>query len=623
MRNLTTAVSAVALLCALAPAAHAQNAIKDVLPTLPLATTPGSGDHLMVVQGSVTKRLPGNTYIQAGGALGTPSSGSASNLTGLPIGGLTGLGTGIAAFLANPTGLVTSSWLAAGLVIDVARITNLTSNGLVKTTGGNGTLGTATSGTDYAPATSGAAIQKGNSAGGFASAVAKTDYAPATTGAAGTPLANDGVGGFTNFSKSGNTTVLATRGAAVAPSANDCVKWDGSGNLDTAGAACGAGGGGGSLTTTDGTNSVTSTTTMTLDAKTFVVGGSAGSATVVLTNTVGTDHSTADYPLVASDTNVTLPVGSGHIYTMPEAGTVGFGDGWGTCLQNVSTSGNATINTSTSAFLGAGGDQSFNLEGNGWACLNSKGGNWYVQLGHFDTLPASVALSGVLTPSAISATQNNYTPTGLADTSMLRLDGGAADRTITGLAGGVEGRIMTIRNIGTTNKLILSNNSGSSTAANRFQLASEVSLVPNASITLRYDGTASLWTPLSRTPQEFDYTIGWVATTNPDKAVIATASRAMQVTGIRGTVAAAVGTAATASVYKAPSGTSCSSGTIQHTGSFDANGTAATNQTLTLSSTTSDLQLAVGDRLCLSVTNTANWTAGAGNGGVTVSARPL
>ena len=40
--------------------------------------------------------------------------------------------------------------------------------------------------------------------------------------------------------------------------------------------------------------------------------------------------------------------------------------------------------------------------------------------------------------------------------------------------------------------------------------------------------------------------------------------------------------AATVQVNKAPSGTACSGGTNQATGTFNANGTAATNQTLTL-----------------------------------------
>ena len=64
----------------------------------------------------------------------------------------------------------------------------------------------------------------------------------------------------------------------------------------------------------------------------------------------------------------------------------------------------------------------------------------------------------------------------------------------------------------------------------------------------------------------------------------------------------------------APSGTACSAGTALHSGSFNANGTAATNQTLTVTVTS----LAVGDRICLQTTGGANWTSGTSIGGITI-----
>jgi hypothetical protein len=46
----------------------------------------------------------GTDYVEPGGALGTPSSGTLTNATGLPIStGVSGLGTGIATFLATPS----------------------------------------------------------------------------------------------------------------------------------------------------------------------------------------------------------------------------------------------------------------------------------------------------------------------------------------------------------------------------------------------------------------------------------------------------------------------------------------------------------------------------------------
>ena len=62
---------------------------------------------------------------------------------------------------------------------------------------GNGTaISAAVSGTDYAPATSGTSILKGNGSGGFSNATSGTDYAPATSGTS--ILYGNGSGGFSN-----------------------------------------------------------------------------------------------------------------------------------------------------------------------------------------------------------------------------------------------------------------------------------------------------------------------------------------------------------------------------------------------------------------------------------------
>lgn len=107
--------------------------------------------------------------------------------------------------------------------------------------------------------------------------------------------------------------------------------------------------------------------------------------------------------------------------------------------------------------------------------------------------------------------------------------------------------------------------------------------------------------------------IGWPAAIDPANNVIATIDQASTLIDLRGTVATPVGATATMSVYKAPSGTACSAGTVLHSGSFNANGTAQTNQTLTVTTTA----LSAGDRLCLVTTSGSNWTSGVGIGGVT------
>lgn len=54
-------------------------------------------------QGVVAAAAAGTDFVLPGGALGTPSSGVATNLTGLPIGGITGLGTGVGTWFATPS----------------------------------------------------------------------------------------------------------------------------------------------------------------------------------------------------------------------------------------------------------------------------------------------------------------------------------------------------------------------------------------------------------------------------------------------------------------------------------------------------------------------------------------
>jgi hypothetical protein len=91
------------------------------------------------------------------------------------------------------------------------------------------------------------------------------------------------------------------------------------------------------------------------------------------------------------------------------------------------------------------------------------------------------------------------------------------------------------------------------------------------------------------------------------------ASRKYRVVAIRGRVNVA-GTDAggvTCEVRKAPSGTAISSGTLLHSGTFNLKGTVDTNQTLTLSTTVSALDIAVGDCLGFDLTGVATAAKGA------------
>lgn len=88
------------------------------------------------------------------------------------------------------------------------------------------------------------------------------------------------------------------------------------------------------------------------------------------------------------------------------------------------------------------------------------------------------------------------------------------------------------------------------------------------------------------------------------------------ITGVNDVVAA---NAVTATLYKAPSATALGSGTALHTGTFNLQGTAATNQSLTLSTTAGALDVAAGSRLGMVISGAPGAT---GCGCITVTLAP-
>jgi hypothetical protein len=103
-------------------------------------------------------------------------------------------------------------------------------------------------------------------------------------------------------------------------------------------------------------------------------------------------------------------------------------------------------------------------------------------------------LNGTISPTQITGNQNDYNPTGLSTASYVRINSDGTVRTITGLAGGADGRVIVLQNTGTTS-IVLSHESASSSAANRFHFTSalDFSLIPDDKIVLHYDGTAARW----------------------------------------------------------------------------------------------------------------------------------
>ena len=111
-------------------------------------------------------------------------------------------------------------------------------------------------------------------------------------------------------------------------------------------------------------------------------------------------------------------------------------------------------------------------------------------------LPRGIVLSGVIAPPQITASQNDYNPVGAATASVLQLSSDAA-RSISGLAGGAEGRAVFIINVG-SQPITLSDESASSTAANRFSLGGDLVISAKQAAMLRYDGTAARWQTIAR-----------------------------------------------------------------------------------------------------------------------------
>ncbi len=104
----------------------------------------------------------------------------------------------------------------------------------------------------------------------------------------------------------------------------------------------------------------------------------------------------------------------------------------------------------------------------------------------------SFALSGDISPAQITTDQNNYDPIGYdIKTSVLRLTSDAS-HSITGIVDGTDGRVLTILNVG-TNPIVLSNQSASSTAANRFAFGKNVILAADQTAAIIYDSTSQRW----------------------------------------------------------------------------------------------------------------------------------
>lgn len=104
-------------------------------------------------------------------------------------------------------------------------------------------------------------------------------------------------------------------------------------------------------------------------------------------------------------------------------------------------------------------------------------------------------LSGVISPSQITADQDDYAPSGILSATVVRVDSDA-DWSITGIdASQTEGRLLVIQNDGSSTLTLPHNDTGNSTAANCFDLQDDTDFVlkSGAAVILMYDATANRW----------------------------------------------------------------------------------------------------------------------------------
>lgn len=112
--------------------------------------------------------------------------------------------------------------------------------------------------------------------------------------------------------------------------------------------------------------------------------------------------------------------------------------------------------------------------------------------------------------------------------------------------------------------------------------------------------------------------IEWLAASVGKIAFVATRAYTVKAITARVEVAGTDVGAVTGAIKKAASATAIASGTALHSGTINLKGTAATNQSLTLSTTDTDLDIAAGDAIGIDFTGVLT----AATGAVTITLAP-
>jgi len=151
--------------------------------------------------------------------------------------------------------------------------------------------------------------------------------------------------------------------------------------------------------------------------------------------------------------------------------------------------------SATDNYFDVGITGAFNWRSNGVTLLSLSTNGRLVAFGGFGCNGLYVN-QGIITPTQLTANTNNYAPTGGIGSHKMRISSNAAIN-LTGLTGGADGREIILTNIGTFAITLV--HDATSIAANRFYCPNNanLSLRPNGSVALWYDGTSSRWRVVS------------------------------------------------------------------------------------------------------------------------------